>query len=84
MSSSTEAAPTGLRSYRGGRRRGARNKPPPGTDEVKMLRVPAVARRYSVSETKVKTWIKDGKVRSVLIGHIRLVEAASVDRLLGL
>jgi hypothetical protein len=76
--------PTGLRSYRGGRKPGTRNKLPPCTDETLWMRVPAIARRFSISQTKVKTWIRKGDVNSVKHGNVRLVEVASVERLLGI
>jgi excisionase family DNA binding protein len=73
----------GLRSYRGGRPKGARNRRRDPGDAV-MLRLPDAARRYGVSETKLKSWIRDGQIRSIKIGNIRLIEAASLNRLMGI
>jgi hypothetical protein len=72
----------GLRSYRGGRPKGVRNRPPPSHTEPEWARVPETAGRYRVSATKVKQWIKDDLVISAKVGNIRLVQLASVRRLL--
>jgi hypothetical protein len=76
-----DTQPTGLRSYRGGRPKGVRNRPPPDS-EPEWARVPETAARYRVSQTKLKQWIRTGDVVSRRIGNIRLVQLASVRRLL--
>jgi hypothetical protein len=58
-----------------------RNKPPPGV-EPEWARVPETAARFRISPTQVKRLIQRGDVRSSKIGNIRLVELASVRRLL--
>jgi hypothetical protein len=73
--------PTGLRSYRGGRPKGVRNRPPPDM-EPEWARVPETAARFRISATKLKQWIRTGDVVSRKIGNIRLVQIASVRRLL--
>jgi excisionase family DNA binding protein len=73
----------GLRSYRGGRPKGVRNRRRDSGDAV-MLRLPDAARRYGVSETKLKSWIRDGRINSTKIGNIRLIEVASLNRLMGI
>jgi hypothetical protein len=82
----SETIPTekqGLRSYRGGRPKGVRNRRRDPGDAV-MLRLPDASRRYGVSETKLKAWIRDGQIHSIKIGNIRLIEAASLNRLMGI
>lgn len=72
---------SGLRSYRGGRPKGVRNRPPPDM-EPEWARVPETAARFRISETKLKQWVRAGDVVSRKIGNIRLVQIASVRRLL--
>jgi hypothetical protein len=50
--------------------------------EPEWARVPETAARFRVSATKVKAWIRTGDVTSRKIGNIRLVQLASVRRLL--
>jgi hypothetical protein len=76
-------AAEGLRSYRGGRPKGVRNRPPPTHIEPEWGRVPETAARFRVSQTKLKQWIREGRVTSAKPDGIRLVELASVRRLLG-
>jgi excisionase family DNA binding protein len=66
-----------------GRPPGVKNRVPGGADAV-MLRTRQAAQRYSVSETVLKRWIRENRVRSIKIGNIRLIEVASLERLLGL
>jgi hypothetical protein len=79
----TEPKSGGLRSYRGGRPKGVRNKRRDPGDAV-MLRLPDASRRYGISETKLKAWIRENRIRSVKVDNIRLVEVASLHQLLGL
>jgi excisionase family DNA binding protein len=47
------------------------------------LRPPEAAKALGVSQTTLKGWIRDGTVRSVLVGNTRLVLVSSLRKLLG-
>jgi excisionase family DNA binding protein len=68
---------------RRGRPPGVKNRIPGGADAV-MLRTRQAAQRYSISETKLKQWIRENRVRNTKVGNIRLIEVASLEQLLGL
>jgi hypothetical protein len=74
--------PKGLRSYRGGRPKGVRNRRRDEFSDAVMLRVGNAARHFDISETRIKRWIKNNEVVSHKIGNIRLVEVASLKRLI--
>jgi hypothetical protein len=76
--------PKGVRSYRAGRPKGVKNRRREDASDAVMLRPADAARRYGISETKLKRWIKDAAITSIKIGNIRLIEVASLRRLLGL
>jgi hypothetical protein len=67
-----------LRSYRGGRPKGVRNRPPPTHIEPEWARGPETAARFRISHTKLKAWQRAGEVNSQKHGNIRLYEIASV------
>jgi hypothetical protein len=77
-------APKGLRSYRGGRPKGVRNRRRDDAPDAVMLRLPDAARSYSVSESQLKRWIKNAEINSTKIGNIRLIEVASLNRKVGI
>jgi hypothetical protein len=75
-----EPQPKGLRSYKGGRPKGVRNRRRDDAPDAVMLRIPDAARRYAISETKLKRWIKDNEVESYKTDNIRLIRVASLER----
>jgi excisionase family DNA binding protein len=60
-----------------------KNRIPGGTDAV-MLRTRQAAQRYSISETMLKRWIRENRIHSTKIGNLRLIQVASLEKLLGL
>jgi hypothetical protein len=74
----------GPRSYRGGRKRGALGSHHAADPDAVMLRTKQAARRYNLSETKIKTLIRTNRVDSVLVDGVRLISVASLNRLCGI
>jgi len=46
------------------------------------LRIAEVLQDLPVSEATLRRWLRDGLISSILIGRIRLVEVASLEKVL--
>lgn len=52
-------------------------------DAPLMTRARPLAQKYSVSLGLIAKWVKNGTLPSKRVGHVRLIDAAAADALLG-